>query len=447
MTELHVLEVFGGAGGMSLGLEQAGLTHQGVVDVDPRACETLRANRPGWRVLETDVRDFSGHDHRGVDLLAAGVPCLPPIGRVRRGQDSQDLFDEVLRLVREAQPAAVMIETVRFLQSDRFEGYRRSIVRELNDLGYASDCRILNAADYGVPQRRARLVGVGVKQSRMPQFVWPERQARRITVGESLSGLMAANGWQGAETWSSRASRIAPTVSGWPIRPRNDAHSPHYDAWLQLGVDPSGIADSAPGLDDPVTLIPRLTVPMFAKLQGFDDSWHFCGHKVAAYRQIRNAFPPPVTEAVASSIATALGAASAITSKEESHRSTPKTGSNRGSVPAAVLKAIVARDGGECRYPECPQGRLVTQTTNGEWVFTGEIAHIRAVSPGGPRHDPSYTKAMLNATSNLLVLCLQHHAEVDRHNPDRYGVDRLESWLVPSRSRLAEPVVRSLRAC
>ena len=117
----------------------------------------------------------------------------------------------------------------------------------------------------------------------------------------------------------------------------------------------------------------------------------------------------------------------------------------RGSVPATVLKAVIARDGGECRYSKCTQGRLVTETPDDGWVFIGQIAHIRAARPGGQRFDPSMTKAIVNASTNLLVLCPLHHGEIDSHNTGRSSVERLDSWLDSARVAVPARKLRFLR--
>src|SRR5687768_8028734 len=125
MSGLSVVEICAGAGGQSLGLEMAGFSHEVAVEIDNDAAETLRLNRPDWKVIEGDVRQINGRDYRGIDLLAGGVPC-PPFsiaGRQLGRDDDRDLFPEALRLVSEAQPRAVLLENVRGLASTRFAAY------------------------------------------------------------------------------------------------------------------------------------------------------------------------------------------------------------------------------------------------------------------------------------------------------------------------------------
>ncbi len=310
MKELSCLEICAGAGGQALGLEMAGFSHTAAVEIEPEACETLRLNRPSWTTIEGDVRTIRGRDYRGVDLLAGGVPCPPfsMAGNQLGSNDDRDLFPEALRLVREAKPAAVMLENVRGLAGRRFSAYREAIIRQLEALGYRADWRLLQAADFAVPQLRPRFILIAMRPRALRRFEWPTGGAERMTVGEALKDLMADQGWPGADRWAAGANRIAPTLVGGsrkhggpdlgPTRARNE--------WLNLGVDGRGIADTVPTADDPIDFVPRLTLRMAARIQGFPDSWQFAGRKTATYRQIGNAFPPPVAHALGTAVAEAL---------------------------------------------------------------------------------------------------------------------------------------------
>jgi DNA (cytosine-5)-methyltransferase 1 len=120
---------------------------------------------------------------------------------------------------------------------------------------------------------------------------------------------MGARGWPGAAAWAGRAAGIAPTIVGGSKKHGGPDLGPTRAraAWRELGVDGLGIADEAPGPDFPLTAMPKLTTRMVARLQGFPDTWQFSGRKTAAYRQVGNAFPPPVAAAVGRAIAAALG--------------------------------------------------------------------------------------------------------------------------------------------
>jgi len=309
-TPLTVLEICAGAGGQSLGLEAAGFAHTGAVEIDANACNTLRANRPDWDVIEDDVHNVKGQDYRGVDLIAAGIPCPPfsMAGKQLGADDERDLFPQALRLVRQAKPTAVMLENVRGLASAKFADYRNQVLAELDRLGYIADWQILNACNYGVPQLLPRFLLVALRRRYARRFRWPEPLGTPSTVGETLGDLMGERGWAGAELWSAEADGIAPTIVGGSLKHGGPDLGPTRAKreWRAMGVDGMGIADAAPGPEMPQHLIPRLTVPMVARLQGFPDEWEISGRKTAAYRQVGNAFPPPVAEAVGGAIREAL---------------------------------------------------------------------------------------------------------------------------------------------
>lgn len=312
------LELCAGAGGQALGLEQAGFDHRGLVEIDRHCCETLRLNRPAWQVFEKDLHRFAAEDaaqFKGVDLLAGGLPCPPfsVAGKQLGDNDERNLFPVALDLVEQLQPRAVMIENVRGFLDAVFEDYRRHLVTRFEALGYHAEWRLLNASDFGVPQLRPRVVIVALRKELTPLFSWPAvNDHNPPTVGETLGDLMAANGWRGARRWAKGADEIAPTIVGGSKKHGGPDLGPTRAkrAWASLDVDGIGIADAAP----PSSFVgrPRLTVQMVARLQGFPDDWMIAGRKTAAYRQVGNAFPPPVAAAVAGKIYQALQAGGQI---------------------------------------------------------------------------------------------------------------------------------------
>jgi DNA (cytosine-5)-methyltransferase 1 len=312
MIQLTCVEICAGGGGQALGLEHAGFEHAVVVEIDPDACETLRRNRGSrWKIIEADVALVNGAEFRGVDLLAGGVPCPPfsVAGHQLGAADDRDLFPEALRLTSEIQPRAVMLENVRGLAAGRFDSYRAQVVARLEQLGYRSWWRLMQASEHGVPQLRPRLVLIAIRQPWAREFTWPAPSAAPpATVGAALADLMSAGGWPGAADWVNRAAGIAPTIVGGSKKHGGPDLGPTRarDAWRHLGVDGLGIADAAPDESFPVLAAPRLTIAMVARLQGFPDTWEFAGRKTAAYRQVGNAFPPPVARAAGLAVAAAL---------------------------------------------------------------------------------------------------------------------------------------------
>ncbi|MEL6603231.1 MAG: DNA cytosine methyltransferase [Cyanobacteria bacterium J06614_10] len=309
MTQVSCLEICAGAGGQALGIEQAGFTPEALVEIDKACCNTLRFNRPRWNVIEGDIREFDGASFKGIDLLAGGVPCPPfsKAGKQLGTRDERDLFPEALRLIDECRPRTVMLENVRGFLDPRFEEYRLLLKSKLEKMGYNVDWKILNASDFGVSQLRPRVVIVAIKRALSGSFLWPKSfQQRPQTVGQLLYDQMAVNGWKGAEDWRQQANDIAPTLVGGSKKHGGPDLGPTRAkrAWAKLGVDGMGIANDSPACN--FDGMPRLTVPMAARIQGFPDTWHFVGKKTPTYRQVGNAFPPPVSQAVASAIYTSL---------------------------------------------------------------------------------------------------------------------------------------------
>jgi DNA (cytosine-5)-methyltransferase 1 len=149
MSGISVLELCAGAGGQALGFEQAGFTHVGLVELDGHACRTLRFNRPEWNVLEENLNYFDARPFRGrVDVVAAGLPCPPfsKAGKQLGRLDERNLFPAALRIIKEVQPRAVIIENVRGILDAVFEDYRTFISGQLSDSW--TDWRLLNACDH-----------------------------------------------------------------------------------------------------------------------------------------------------------------------------------------------------------------------------------------------------------------------------------------------------------
>ena len=308
---LTSIELCAGAGGQALGLERAGFAHTALIEIDKHCCNALRHNRPKWNVLEEDVRLFKEYagSYVGIDLLAGGLPCPPfsVAGKQLGEKDERNLFNDAIDIIDAVRPKAVMLENVRGFLGAVFHDYREHLKHQLKKLGYETDWRLLNASDFGVSQLRPRVVIIAIKNGRSEFFEWPESSPHNPpSVGELLFDLMGERGWLGAADWRDHADEIAPTIVGGSKKHGGPDLGPTRSkaAWAALGVEGRTIAPESP---DPLhSGMPRLTVPMVARIQGFPDDWHFTGAKTNAYRQVGNAFPPPVANAVANQIAISL---------------------------------------------------------------------------------------------------------------------------------------------
>lgn len=327
-STLTTVELCAGAGGQSLGLHRAGFQHTLAIELDPDAATTLERNlsrlatedghaKPA--VVVGDVANDSvwrPADHRGTSLLAGGVPC-PPFsiaGKQLGSSDERDLFAWAVEAAGQMEPDAVLLENVRGLSMPRFAGYRQAVLDRFEELGYVADWRLLEAKDFGVPQLRPRFILVALRKEFAPYFRWPAPALDIVTVGQVLQPLMEANGWPGAGDWAKQANRVAPTIVGGSKKHGGPDLGPTRAKreWAKLGVDGLGVANEAPGPETPRDFSPKLTNEMVARIQGWGGpgfEWDFGdskGRKTAIYRQIGNAFPPPVALAVGRAIASAL---------------------------------------------------------------------------------------------------------------------------------------------
>ncbi|MGI5398720.1 DNA cytosine methyltransferase [Streptomyces sp. CA-135486] len=376
------VEICAGAGGQALGLHNAGFDHLALVEWDRHAVETLKENVrswPGWSEEKVealkpgDVRDFLDSPEckeiqasgRRIDLLAGGVPC-PPFslaGKQLGPDDERDLFPDMLRIVEELRPRAIMIENVRgILEPPQvFIEYRRHIVNELRRLGYRVPSievdwsterknsemrrvwRRVDAKQFGVPQLRPRAILVAIHEdvTNASEFAWPTAgQGGVAAVVDELESsmrnrckkywLLNKNGKPARDgertgkdvfdTWHEKAltakggaaEGVAPTLVGGSRKHGGADLGPSRAkrAWALMGVDANGVANDEDQCDPERDLFrpagPMLTVEQAAIVQGFDRKWKFRGGKTAQYRQVGNAFPPPVAEAVGRAIAAVL---------------------------------------------------------------------------------------------------------------------------------------------
>ena len=217
---LTCVEICAGAGGQALGLAMAGFVHAALVEYEEDYCKVLKANRPEWNVICADVHDFDGRPYKGVDLLAGGVPCPPfsVAGKQLGRDDERDLFPEAIRLIEEIQPRAVMLENVRGFLDASFDEYRNHIFTSIQNLGYTTHIKLLNASDYGVPQLRPRVVIIGIREDQLGAFSYPDEHPDCApTVGKDIVGFNGRE-WLGRRKKMGKKRRPNCTNACWRFK-------------------------------------------------------------------------------------------------------------------------------------------------------------------------------------------------------------------------------------
>lgn len=170
-SNIKGIELFAGGGGLALGLEQAGIESVAVVEVNHKACETLRHNRPEWNVIEADIHSVDFSEYKGtVDLVSGGTPCqaFPYAGKkLGFGDTRGTLFAEFARCVKETEPKMFLFENVKGLLSHDGGRTFATIKKTFEDLEYTVRSQVLNASYFGVGQKRERMIVIG---SELPMF-------------------------------------------------------------------------------------------------------------------------------------------------------------------------------------------------------------------------------------------------------------------------------------
>lgn len=313
---LKVVELCAGAGGMAIGLERAGFDHVALIEYDKHAAATLRLNRPDWNVIEDDIRsiDFKPYHELDIDLVSGGIPCQPysSDGYGLGKDDPRDLFPEAVRVVSEVKPRAFLFENVDGLLHARHADHVADFLRGFGKAGYHVEIHRMKAEDYGVAQERSRVLIIGLRKDLAGAFRMPPTfPGRRLNIGDALVDLMAANGWTGAYYWA-RARREQPVLdregnvvargalASTIVTRRGLPREKEAARWGAKCVDIAGLPDKAPTMEQASKsgFMPALTARMRARLQAFDDDWHFSGGKQAVADQIGNAVPPRLAQAV-----------------------------------------------------------------------------------------------------------------------------------------------------
>ena len=320
------IELFAGAGGLALGLEQAGVDTVAVVEFNHAACETLRCNRPSWNVIESDVHDvdFSSYCDR-VDLVSGGAPCqaFSYAGKqLGFGDTRGTLFSEFARCVDEVRPKMFLFENVKGLLSHDKGRTFNTILLTFAKLGYIVEYKVLNACYYGVGQRRERLIVIGTRLDLAGSicFSYPEPDKKCTVLKDVLKDCPSSVGMSYSES-KRKVMELVPPGGCWVDLP-DEVAKQYMGKSYYSGGGRRGIARRISWDEPCLTLMTSplqkqterchpdevrpFTVREYARIQSFPDSWCFMGNVSEQYRQIGNAVPVELARRIGVEIVNAI---------------------------------------------------------------------------------------------------------------------------------------------
>ncbi|NCQ84067.1 MAG: DNA (cytosine-5-)-methyltransferase [Microcystis aeruginosa W13-18] len=308
-TNYTVLELFAGCGGMALGLENAGLKTQLMVEINQDCVNTLRLNRPQWNVINQDIKKIKFSDFRDkIDIVAGGFPCQP-FSYAGLGKGLEDLrgslFFEFARCLQEVQPKIAMAENVRGLLSNKKGETLQLMLQALQEIGYYAAYQVLSAQFLDVPQKRERLIIIATRQDLNIKPIFPQYKNYTISLKKALENCPSSLGVEYKERKKEIMS-LVPAGGNWRNLPM-DIQKEYMKNSLKNHGGRTGYAKRL-SWDEPaltITCSPAqtqterchpqetrpLTVREYARVQSFPDDWQFTGNLTSQYRQIGNAVP------------------------------------------------------------------------------------------------------------------------------------------------------------
>lgn len=303
------IDLFAGAGGTALGLENAGFKHILLNEIDKHAAATLRLNRPEWDVIEDDIANINFKQYRGqIDLIEGGFPCqsFSYAGNSRGFEDIRGtLFFEFARAVDEARPKIALGENVKGLL--RHDGGKTlsTMVRVLEEIGYNVRYKVLRSQYLDVPQKRERLVIMAIRNDLNIPFAFPKEKDYTISLREAIADVPFSK----HQTYNDKKKAILdliPEGGYWRDLPE-DLQKEYMGGSYYLGGGKTGMARRLSWSEPSLTLTcspaqkqterchPSETRPLsvreYARIQTFPDDWQFSGSVNAQYKQIGNAVP------------------------------------------------------------------------------------------------------------------------------------------------------------
>ncbi len=320
------IELFGGCGGLALGMEKAGFETKLVVEQNKKACQTLRHNRPKWNVVEDDIHnvDFTPYKD-SIDFVSGGAPCQAFSYAGKRlgfGDIRGTLFAEFARCLKEVKPKMFLFENVKGLLTHDDGKTFKTILHTFESLGYEVQYKVLNAAYYGVGQKRERLITVGIRKDLVEEtsFEYPKPNKKMTTLKKALKGCPKSEGISYSEN-KKKVLDLVPAGGCWVDLPK-DVAKDYMKGSYTSGGGKRGIARRI-SWDEPcltLTTSPSqkqtdrchpdetrpFTVREYARIQSFPDDWEFKGSIADKYKQIGNAVPVELAKRVGKEIIKSL---------------------------------------------------------------------------------------------------------------------------------------------
>jgi len=301
------IELFAGAGGTALGMENAGIQHVLLNEYDKYACETLRKNKPEWNVIEGDVRNLKFTEGQA-DIVQGGFPCqtFSYAGKKMGFEDIRGtLFFEFARCVKEVRPKIAIGENVKGLLNHDNGRTLKTMVGVLEELGYNVKYKIMRSQYLDIPQKRERLIIIGVRKDLNIPVSFPKEKDYIVPLREALHKCPKSPGQEYPEK-KKKIMKMIPPGGYWRELPE-DLQKEYMGASFYMGGGKTGMARRL-SWDEPsltLTCSPAqkqterchpdetrpLTVREYARIQTFPDSWKFAGSVGRQYKQIGNAVP------------------------------------------------------------------------------------------------------------------------------------------------------------
>lgn len=329
IKDYSVLELFAGAGGLAIGLEKAGIKCKALNEIDKWACKSLRENRPNWNVLEGDIKQFDFSSYKNeVDIVTGGFPCqaFSYAGKKLGLKDARGtLFYEFARAVQEVKPKICIGENVKGLLNHDKGNTLKGMVSILDEIGYkvVTPINVLKAINYNVPQKRERLILVGIRKDILTEFNYPKPYNKIYNLEDALKkgDLFKTNVPESkGSTYPEHKKKVlnlVPPKGYWRDLPL-DIQKEYMQKSFYLGGGKTGMARRI-GWDEPcltLTCSPAqkqterchpdetrpFTVREYARIQTFPDEWKFEGSVSQQYKQIGNAVPVNLAKEIGYSI-------------------------------------------------------------------------------------------------------------------------------------------------